>query len=83
MFRNLESLETEFKNDICYNLGTMLYLNTQKSDEAINKVKFKKYIECTEYWIRINTKAKKGYGQIFSNKTFFSDIWLSVFDKVE
>ena len=54
----------------CSRVGTMLYLEVQKGEEAMEKLVFKKDIGGTMDRMKRIMKATKGYEQLSSNKTF-------------
>ena len=58
-------------------LGEMLHLDIQMGKEAMNTSIFQKYFGETAFCMKILTMATKGFVQLKSNDTYFSDIWFS------
>ena len=61
----------------CSRFGTMLYLYTQKGEEAMNKETFQQHIGGTAACMKILILAKKLCGQLTSKYTFLCDSWFS------
>ena len=61
----------------CSRLGTILYPDIQKSKEATKIAKYQQEIGGTAVFMKRLMMAKKGYGQLTSNYTYFYDIWFS------
>ena len=55
----------------------MLYLEVQKGEESMNISEFQKQIGGTVACMNIIVRDKKGFGQLKSDFTYFSDIWFS------
>ena len=83
IFRNLNSLGTEMKNVAYSRLGTMLHLYIQKGEEATETPNFRKYLRGTAACMKIIIMTKKGWDQLISNDTYFSDRWFSGVKKSE
>ena len=77
IFRNPEPLGTEIKNVVCSRLGKMLHLEIQKGKEAMKKSTFKSVLGGTAACMKRLAIATKGFGQLASNDTYFSDSWFS------
>ena len=65
------------KNVACSRLGTMLHQETKKRKEATKVSNFQKYLEGTAACMKRLTMSTKGFGQLTSNETYFSDRWFS------
>ena len=75
IFRKTDPLGTYMKNVAYSRLGTMLHLDIQKGEEAINKSKFQKNIGRTDECTKRLYIATKGCGQLTPNYTYFAHSW--------
>ena len=76
-FRKTEPLGTAMKNFACSRLGTTIYLEIKKGEEAMNTSYFQKYLGGTVACMKRPTMDTKGCSQIKSNDIYFVDIWFS------
>ena len=58
----------------CSRLGTMLHIYIQKGEEATKTSDFQKYHVGTAACMKRLAMATKGYDQLTSNGTYFSNI---------
>ena len=77
IFRKPEPLGTETNNLTCSRLGAMLHLDIQKGKEAMKKSTFQSELGGTAACMKRLSIATKGYGQLTSNDTYFSNSWFS------
>ena len=73
IFTKPEPLGSEIKNVDCYMLGTMLYLEIQKGQEAMKASKFQQDIGATTSCIKGPMMDTQWCGQLTSNETYFVD----------
>ena len=67
----------------CSRLGTILHLEIQKGKEVMKTLTFQKYIGGTAACTKRLMMDTKGYGQLTSNDTYFSDSWFSGVETAE